>query len=103
MMQRVPRSGRELLPPQAVDEHVDLDHPALRSASIASRACRFEPPTSAGVPPARTSNGPSSRISNSSCIHGLLALTSLAGSNARVKVRGVPRPPGDVGDGRACS
>ena len=29
MMERVPRSGRELLPPQAVDEPVDVDHPAL--------------------------------------------------------------------------
>ena len=29
MMERVPRSGRELLPPQAVDERVDVDHPAL--------------------------------------------------------------------------
>ena len=29
MVERVPRSGRELLPPQAVDERVDVDHPAL--------------------------------------------------------------------------
>ena len=29
MMERVPRSGRELLPPNAVDECVDADHPAL--------------------------------------------------------------------------
>ena len=29
MMERVPRSGRELLAPQAVDERVDVDHAAL--------------------------------------------------------------------------
>ena len=29
MMERVPRSGRELLAPQAVDEPVDVDHAAL--------------------------------------------------------------------------
>ena len=29
MMERVPRSGRELLAPQAVDERVDVDQPAL--------------------------------------------------------------------------
>ena len=29
MVERVPRSGRELLAPQAVDERVDVDHPAL--------------------------------------------------------------------------
>ena len=29
MMERVARSGRQLLPPQAVDEPVDVDHPAL--------------------------------------------------------------------------
>ena len=29
MMQRVARSGRKLLPPQAFDERVDVDHPAL--------------------------------------------------------------------------
>ena len=29
MMERVPRSGRELLAPQAVDERVDVDHAAV--------------------------------------------------------------------------
>jgi hypothetical protein len=29
MMQRVARSGRKLVPPQAFDERVDVDHPAL--------------------------------------------------------------------------
>ena len=29
MMQRVARSGRKLLPPQSLDERVDVDHPAL--------------------------------------------------------------------------
>ena len=29
MMERVARSGRQLLPPQAVDEPVDVDRPAL--------------------------------------------------------------------------
>ena len=52
MMQRVPRSGRELLPPQAVDERVDVDHPAppqrehrqqrlaLRAADVRERPAR---------------------------------------------------------------
>ena len=29
MVERVPRSGRKLLPPQAVDERVDVDQPAV--------------------------------------------------------------------------
>ena len=43
MVERVPRSGRELLPPQAVDEPVDVDHTTLperehREQSLALRA-----------------------------------------------------------------
>ena len=43
MMERVPRSGRELLAPQTVDEPVDVDHPALperkhRQQSLTLRA-----------------------------------------------------------------
>ena len=52
MMERVPRSGRELLPPQAVDQGVDADHPtlperehrqqrlALRAAHVRGRPAR---------------------------------------------------------------
>jgi hypothetical protein len=29
MMERVPRRGGELLPPQPIDEPVDINHPAL--------------------------------------------------------------------------
>ena len=29
MVERVPRSRRELLPPEGVDEAVDVDHPAV--------------------------------------------------------------------------
>ena len=43
VMERVPRSGRELLAPQTVDERVDVDHPTLperehRQQSLALRA-----------------------------------------------------------------
>ncbi len=52
MMERVPRSGRELLAPQAVDERVDVDHPpvperehrqqglTLRAADVRTRSAR---------------------------------------------------------------
>ena len=53
MMERVPRSGRKLLPPQAVDRASRRRRSGrCRSASIASSAWRFEPPTSATVSPA---------------------------------------------------
>ena len=79
MMQRVPRSGRELLPPETVDERVDRHDPAVperehRQQGLTLRAAHVRRPSR----PTRTSNGPRSRISSGSCIAAAPPRTSLS-------------------------
>jgi hypothetical protein len=68
VVERVPRSGRELLPPQAVDERVDVDDAAVPQREHREHRLTLRPAHVRRPPPATTSNGPRSRISSCSCI-----------------------------------
>ena len=87
MMERVPRSGRELLPPQTVDQSVDVDNPTLperehRQQGLALRA------THVRRRPARENLEGAEESDLKWFVHrrvGMPARMSLAGRNAPVK------------------
>ena len=89
MVERVPRSGRELLAPQAVDERVDVDHPAAagaRASPAAPDASSRPRPRASRPREPRTGREAGSRVVRSSRASGACPM-SLAGWNAPVKPR----------------